>query len=52
VFYAPDQPNGLPLFALRKQIQGKKLLDISGPAEAARRAVKREVNAAIAGRLS
>jgi hypothetical protein len=52
VFYAPDQPKGLPLFALRKQIQGKKLLDISGPAEAARRAVKREVNAAIAGRLS
>jgi hypothetical protein len=52
VFYAPDQPKGLPLFALRKQIQGKKLLDISGPAEAARRAVKREVNAAVAGRLS
>ena len=51
VFYAPDQPKGLPLFALRKQIQGKKLLDISGPAEAAHRAVKREVNAAIAGRL-
>jgi hypothetical protein len=52
VFYAPDQPKGLPLFALRKQIQGKKLLDISGAAETARRAVKREINASIAGRLS
>ena len=52
VFYAPDQPKGLPLFALRRQVVGKKLLDIEGPAEAAKQAVKREVNAAIAGRLA
>jgi len=52
VFYAPDQKKGLPLFALRRQVAGRKLLDIAGPAEAAKQAVKREVNAAIAGRLA
>ncbi len=52
VFYAPDSPKGLPLFALRRQVAGRKLLDIAGPAEAAKLAVKREVNAAIAGRLA
>jgi hypothetical protein len=52
VFYASDMKKGLPLFALRKQVAGRKLLDIAGPAEAARQAVKREVNAAIAGRLA
>lgn len=52
VFYAPDQKKGLPLFALRRQVVGRKLLDIAGPAEAAKQAVKREVNAAIAGRLA
>ena len=52
VFYAPDMKKGLPLFALRKQVAGRKLLDIAGPAEAAKQAVKREVNAAIAGRLA
>jgi hypothetical protein len=52
VFYAPDMKKGLPLFALRRQVAGRKLLDIAGPAEAAKQAVKREVNAAIAGRLA
>jgi hypothetical protein len=52
VFYAPDQKKPLPLFALRRQVAGRKLLDIAGPAEAAKQAVKREVNAAIAGRLA
>jgi hypothetical protein len=52
VFVALDQKKPLPLFALRRQVVGRKLLDIAGPAAAAKQAVKREVNAAIAGRLS
>jgi hypothetical protein len=52
VFVAPDQKKPLPLFALRRQVVGRKLLDIAGPAQAAKQAVKREVNAAIAGRLA
>lgn len=52
VFVAPDQKKPLPLFALRKQVKGRKLLNIAGPAQAARDSIKREVNAAIAGRLA
>ena len=52
VYYAPHLRRGHPLFALRKMVKVPKLLDIAGAAETARRMVKREVNAAIAGRLS
>ena len=52
VFYASDMKKGLPLFALRKTVAGRKLLDVSGAAQTARENIMREVNAAIAGRLS
>ena len=52
VFYEPKMARGLPLFALRKQMIGKKILDIAGPVRVARNSVRRAVDAAIAGRLA
>ncbi len=47
VFYEPKMARGLPLFALRKQVQGKKLLNIEPAFAAAQRNVLREVNMAL-----
>jgi hypothetical protein len=47
VFYEPKMVRGLPLFALRKQIRGKKLLNIEPAFAAAKKNVLREVNMAL-----
>lgn len=48
VFYENDRAKPLPLFALRRSMTNRKLLDIEGPAKAAARMVVQEVRLAMA----
>lgn len=48
VFYENDRAKPLPLFALRRSMTNRKLLDIEGPAKAAARMVVQEVRVAMA----